>query len=275
MNDLAAFAKLVRAVTPWRGQLVFIGGWGHRLHTLHSSAGRMDFAPVFTRDTDLAFANKTPLEGDIKSALLDQGFQEELAGEFKPPAAHYTLGNDRGGFYAEFLTPLVGSGYKRNGEKDATVKTAGISAQKIRHLGILMVDPWVITVGEANGFPLETPVDVQVANPLCFMVQKLLIKQDRSKRKQAQDLLYIHDTIQLFGHRLPDFRKSWEEIVRPALADASKTVLQECMESFSQVTDSLREAAAIPQDRKISAEEFHATCRYAFSEIMGWGDGVA
>ncbi|QHE88161.1 GSU2403 family nucleotidyltransferase fold protein [Hydrogenophaga sp. BPS33] len=271
MNDLGAFAQLVRAVAPWRGQLVFIGGWGHRLHTLHPSAGNVDFAPVFTRDTDLAFADKRPLQGDIKSALLDQGFHEELSGDFKPPTAHYTLGNDQGGFYAEFLTPLVGSGYKRNGEKDATVKTAGISAQKIRHLDILMVDPWAITVSKANGFPLENPVDVQVANPLCFMVQKLLIKQDRPPRKQAQDLLYIHDTIQLFGHRLPAFKKSWEDTVGPALAAASKTVLRECMESFSQVTDTVRQAAAIPQDRKISAEEFQATCRYAFSEILGMG----
>lgn len=27
MNDLEAFAKLVQALDPWRGQLVFIGGW--------------------------------------------------------------------------------------------------------------------------------------------------------------------------------------------------------------------------------------------------------
>ena len=38
MNDLEAFAKLVQALDPWRGQLVFIGGWSHRLHTLHPYA---------------------------------------------------------------------------------------------------------------------------------------------------------------------------------------------------------------------------------------------
>lgn len=200
------------------------------------------------------------------------GFHEELSGEFKPPTAHYTLGNDEGGFYAEFLTPLVGSGYKRSGKTDATVATAGISAQKIRHLDILMVDPWIVSVGPHNGFPLEASVDLQVANPLCFMVQKFLIKQDRSRRKQAQDLLYIHDTIQLFGQQLPDFQLSWEKTVGPALAGARETVLKECKESFKNVTDTLREAASIPQDRKISAEEMHATCRYAFSEILGIRD---
>jgi hypothetical protein len=269
MNDFEAFAKLVQAVDPWRGQLIFIGGWGHRLHTLHPLASKLDFQPIFTRDTDLAFANKTPLEGDIKTALAAKGFQEELSGDFKPPTAHYTLGNDQSGFYVEFLTPLVGSGRKRNGEQDATVEKARISAQKIRHLDILLVDPWLVSVGPENGVPVGASVDLQVANPLCFMVQKFLIKQSRLPRKKAQDLLYVHDTIQLFGNLLPDFKLSWEKVVAPALARASETVLEECKESFERVTDTIREAAAIPQDRKISAEELHATCKYAFSEIMG------
>ena len=47
MNDLEAFAKLVQALDPWRGHLVFIGGWGHRLHTLHPEASMQhDLAPV-------------------------------------------------------------------------------------------------------------------------------------------------------------------------------------------------------------------------------------
>lgn len=269
MNDFEAFAKLVQAIDPWRSQLIFIGGWGHRLHTLHPSASKVDFQPIFTRDTDLAFANKAPLEGDIKTALIEKGFQEELAGEFRPPTAHYTLGNEQSGFYAEFLTPLVGSGRKKNGDQDATLAIGGISAQKIRHLDILMVDPWIVKVGPENGMPLKVSFDLQVANPLCFMAQKFLIKQNRPRGKQAQDLLYVHDTIQLFGHLLTDFKASWQKTVGPALAGAENTVLNECKEAFEHITDTIRDAAAIPQDRKISPEEFQATCKYAFSEIMG------
>lgn len=115
MNDLEAFAKLVQALDPWRGRLVFIGGWSHRLHTLHPCASQLEFQPVFTKDTDLAFHNKVPLEGDIKAALIEKGFKEDLSGEARPPIAHYKLGDDTSGFYAEFLTPLVGSGIKRTG----------------------------------------------------------------------------------------------------------------------------------------------------------------
>ncbi|MES2248066.1 MAG: GSU2403 family nucleotidyltransferase fold protein [Pseudomonadota bacterium] len=121
MNDLGAFAKLVTALDPWRQQLIFIGGWAHRLHRLDPRANALDHQPVFTRDTDLAFANKEVIAGDIKTTLIEHGFQEELGGDHTPPAAHYTLGNAEGGFYAEFLTPLAGSGTRRNGKPDATI----------------------------------------------------------------------------------------------------------------------------------------------------------
>ena len=98
------------------------------------------YQPLLTRDTDLAFANQATLEGDIKSALARAGFTEELSGEHRPPVTRYTLGDDDAGFYAEFLTPLQGSEVKRNGKQDATVAKAGITAQKLRHLEILLIN---------------------------------------------------------------------------------------------------------------------------------------
>lgn len=270
MNDLEAFAKLVQALDPWRGQLVFIGGWSHRLHTMHPYASQLAFQPIFTKDTDLAFHNEVPLEGSIKDALVEKGFKEELSGEARPPAAHYKLGNNTSGFYAEFLTPLVGSVSKRTGEPNATLLAGEVSAQKIRHLGVLLTDPWVVTVGSMNGVPLDEPVDLQVANPLCFMVQKFLIKKQRTADKHRQDLLYVFDTIQLFGHRLPQFKENWEKVIAPSLdAGAVKTIAQECSESFNSVTDAIRDSARIPQDRKVDPEEMRATCQYAFQQILG------
>jgi len=269
MNDLEAFAKLVQALDPWRAQMIFIGGWGHRLHTLHPDALKQAFEPVFTRDTDLAFANRAPLEGDIKAALAAHGFKEDFSGTSKPPAAHYTLGNEQNGFYAEFLTPLVGSPYKRNGEPDATTSVAGISAHKIAHLGVLLEDPWIVTVGPEVGVPLDQPVDLQVANPLCFMVQKFLILKDRKKNKRQQDLLYVHDTLMLFGHMLPTFKQTWGSIVKPRLHPREvATVEREIQEAFSEVTDDIQAASKIPSDRDIDPEDFLATCQYSFQTIL-------
>jgi len=269
MNDLDALAKLTQALSPWRAHLVFIGGWAHRIHRLSPRANELNYQPVFTRDTDLAFANRAPIEGDIKAALIEHGFKEQLAGEHKPPVAHYTLGDEDGGFYAEFLTPLIGSGVKRNGEQDATITMAGISAQKIRYLDILLVDPWVIALNPQSGIPLPSSMDVQVANPLCFIVQKFLIQKDRPAAKRAQDVLYIYDTIELFGALLDEFHETWKRDISPALGDRlSNTVLTLSKGTFSNINDVIRAAARIPQDRKLSPEQIQQTCLLAFEIIL-------
>ena len=269
MNDLNPFAKLAQALDPWRNQLVFIGGWAHRLHRFDSRANKLEHQPVFTRDTDLAFANRTPIEGDMKGALIEHGFKEQLSGEHTPPVAHYTLGEEDGGFYAEFLTPLSGSGLTRRGTPDATLTKAGITAQKIRHLDILLVNPWVITLGPQNGVPLPKSMDVLVAHPLCFMVQKFLIQKYRNAAKQAQDLLYVYDTIELFGALLPEFNTAWKDVVKPELGKLSDTVLKASESTFSSVTDVIRDAALIPVDRKLSPAQIQLTCQYAFEQILG------
>jgi len=227
------------------------------------------YEPLLTKDTDLAFKNQAPLEGDIKSALVRAGFTEELSGDHRPPVAHYSLGDDDAGFYVEFLTPLQGSGVKRNGEPDATVAKAGITAQKLRHLDILLVDPWVVRVSEHQGSPLARPMDLQVANATSFIAQKLLIQEDRSAAKRAQDLLYIHDALELFGAQLPMLKALWEEKIRPSLpAKTGRRVVELSRESFSSVTDVIRNAARIPQDRALSPERLQAACQLALEQVL-------
>jgi hypothetical protein len=268
MNDLEPFVQLAQALAPWGGQLVFVGGWAHRLHTLHPLASPQGHKPVFTRDTDLAFATAAPIEGDMKAALQASGFKEQLSGEFKPPVAHYTLGEQDKGFYAEFVTPLSGSGRTRKGVQDATLSKAGITAQKIRHLDILLVDPWVVSLTPGNA-PIKAPLDVRVAHPLAFMVRKFLIQAHRPPKKRAQDILYVFDTIGLFGAQLDAFAQSWEVLIGPALGRKHRDdVLKLNEDTFSKVTDDVREAALIPQDRKISPEQIQATCQYAFERIF-------
>ena len=123
MTDRAAFAKLVRTLAPL----------GDR--------------PLTTLDADVAFAEREKLEGSIKDRLLEAGFKEQLTGNHNPPVSQYTLGDDdAGGFYAEFLTPLTGSGRTRQGEPLATVKNAGVTAQRLRYLDLLLKSPWNVTL---------------------------------------------------------------------------------------------------------------------------------
>ncbi len=170
-----------------------------------------------TRDADLAFPPGRVLAGDPRKALTDAGFAEEYFGEDSPPATHSRLGDEDEGLYVEFLTPLVGSDIKR-GKRDATASEGGITAQKLRYLDALLIEPWSVRVGPGRQIPLEAEVALFVPNPTSFIVQKLLIHADRPAAKKAQDSLYIHDTLELFGGSLGELCRLWMEEVRPGIA---------------------------------------------------------
>lgn len=270
MNDLEALARLIRAIAPWRAHLIIVGGWAHRLHRYHPLASVPDYDPLLTRDTDLAFAADAPLEGDIAKALGENGFAEELSGDHRPPVTHYTLGDDDAGFYAEFLTPLHGSGIKRDHTPDATLAKAGITAQKLRHLEILLVEPWIVRLGGDDGVPLDAPTDVLISNPVSFIVQKLLIHDYRKPAKRSQDVLYIHDTLELFGRALETLAALWSNSVSPALSErTAREVGRFTTALFARVTDTIRDAARIPQDRRLDPERLRAACQAALAHVLG------
>ena len=141
MDDGAAFALLIETLRPWLGHLVIVGGWAHRLHRVHALAGAPTYAPIRTRDVDLALSLRAPVDGDMRQALERAGFRRRFLGSDSPPVTHYALGDEDAGFYAEFLAPLQGSDVKRDGTSDVTASKAGINVQKLRHLDVLLVAP--------------------------------------------------------------------------------------------------------------------------------------
>jgi hypothetical protein len=138
----------------------------------------------------VAFASRAPLTGDIGAALIAAGFDQEFSGEHIPPVTEYTLRGAEQGFFAEFLTPLSGDGLKRDGRSDVTVKKAGITAQKLRYLDLLLISPWSIQVSSALGIPVQPAVAVNVPNPVSFLAQKLLIV--RLRQEQFSTITDVH-----------------------------------------------------------------------------------
>ncbi|MEX2599911.1 MAG: GSU2403 family nucleotidyltransferase fold protein, partial [Dehalococcoidia bacterium] len=192
MDDFAALARLLEALRPWLRHLVIVGGWAHRLHRFHPLANPPAYLSLRTRDADLAFSPTAPTVGDMAAALREAGFHQELSGEEAPPVTQYRLGveDQDQGFYAEFLTPLRGSGAKRDGSPDATASRAGVTVQKLRFVEILLVHPSHLELGPEVGVPLGTPTEVMVPNPVSFIAQKLLIQTQRRPGKRPQDALY-------------------------------------------------------------------------------------
>jgi len=269
LEDFEAFARLITALRPWLGQLIVVGGWAHRLHRFHPLANPPAHLPLRTRDADLAFSPDTALAGNLRTALENAGFGEELLGDDRPPATHYRLGEEDAGFYAEFLTPLHGSGVKRSGAPDLTVSRAGVTAQKVRYLDLVLASPWSVRVGPELGLPLAADIGVLVPNPTSFIVQKLLIHADRPSDKKSQDILYIHDTLELFGGSLSELRRLWVEEVRPTTAPKTASKAETIAQGlFAEVTDTIREAARIPQDRRLAPENVQRACEYGLGEAL-------
>jgi hypothetical protein len=269
VEDFTAFARLVNAIRPWLGHLTIVGGWAHRLHRFHPLASVPNHLPLQTRDVDLALSIHAPVVGDIRSALSAAGFREDFTGEHAPPITQYRLGDEDGGFYAEFLTPLLGGELKRDGRPDVTVSKAGITAQKLRHLELLLIAPWSVHIGPDMEIPVAAPVDVLLANPISFIIQKLLIHKYRKADKKAQDVLYIHDTLELFGASIDQLRSAWANDLRPAMATkTAKTATTMAADLFRDVTDTIRDAARIPQDRQLTPERVRALCEYGLNEIL-------
>jgi hypothetical protein len=105
-----------------------------------------------------------------------------------------------------------------------------------------------------------------------FIVQKLLIHKHRDADKKAQDVLYIHDTLELFGASLGKLRTVWEDEVRPKIpARTKKRAIAVATELFENVTDVIREAARIPQDRRLQPENIRTATHYGLEEVFDLG----
>jgi hypothetical protein len=269
-SDVEHFARLVETLHPWLDQVVIIGGWAQRLYRLHALAQPLDYAPLGTLDTDVAVPPHLPAtESDIRQRLLENGFREQLMGDAQPPAAHYHVATGDSGFYVEFLTPLEGSEVKRGGKRDTTASIAGVSAQKVRHLGVLLGASWEVMITPANGYPTPDVRVVRVPNPAAFLAQKILIRDKRNLGKRAKDALYVHDTIETFGGNLLAIRNEWESNVRPALhAKAVRQVERAGDAYFQKVDDTLREAARIAAGRNLTPEMVREVCSYGWQQVF-------
>ena len=83
-------------------------------------------------------------------------------------------------------------------------------------------------------------------------------------------MLYIHDTLELFGGALEELKTTWLHQIRPSMANKTasraKTLARVV---FERVTDEIREAARIPEARRLSPENLRAASEYGLEEILG------
>jgi hypothetical protein len=265
-SEVEAFLKFIAALDPWLGEVVLIGGWAHRLYRLDPRARSLGYVPLTTLDGDVALPPKLKKEeSSVRKRLLDAGFEEEFVGEDQPPATHCHYGS-RGAFYAEFLAPLVGSEYDRRGKRKATKEVGGVSSQLLRYIEILLISPWRVALGEENGYPLSPKRTVQIANPASFLAQKILIHRERDYKDRAKDLLYMHDTIEVFSESLEELQEIFRNDVAPKL---HRRRVAELESACGKVEDTIREAALMAVGRRLSPGRLAESARAGLKQIFG------
>jgi len=265
------FVRLIVALEPWLDQIVIIGGWAHRLYRLDPRARELDYTPIMTFDADIAVPRQVAVkQPDIRQCLFAKGFREELMGDEQPPAAHYRLADSATGFYAEFLTPLTGSEYTRDGKRNATLTSAGVVSQKLRHIEMLLNAAWTVSLDKSNGFAFARPFSVSVANPAAFLAHKLLLRAKRTRARFEKDVLYIHDTLQTFGAHLPELHSEWVNRVKPYLYPKSVRTIESAARSlFAEMSDPVRRAARIAGPRGLSPEAVLEVCDVGLKHVFG------
>jgi hypothetical protein len=271
--DKGGFGRIILALAPYLDDVVFVGGWAQRLFRLHPLAASTAPAPLMTLDADIAVPMTLSNRGrTLRELLLGAHFVENLSGNESPPKTKYHL-DAAGSVSVEFITPLVGGGFRRDGTVDATAKILGVSAEKLRHVGLLLSCPWTVELTSADGYTVgEHPFPIKICNPASYLAQKVLALPSRRPSKRGKDVLYIHDTLLLFGAALDELRALWIAEIRPQLAKkALAQVLGASERFFGDVTDLSREAADVARGagRSMWAGELAAACRLGLSEIFG------
>jgi hypothetical protein len=237
---------------------------------LHPSAQHVEYLPLTTLDTDIAIPARLKVtDTDVRKRLIAHGFEEERLGEDQPPATQYRLGDAKTGFYAEFLTPLFGPEHGRDGKPKGTRRVAGVVSQQLRHLEILLLSPWSVSLTRLNGFPFQHPKQVRIANPANFLAHKVLICNKRTRAKFAKDVLYIHDTLEVFGARLEDLNREWRTEVKPHIhPNAVRKIQRAATDLFGELNDAIRDAAQMTGARNLSPEAVRERCNFGLARIF-------
>jgi hypothetical protein len=226
-----------------------------------------------TLDADVALPGGLKVKGqDIHERLTASGFQAEFLGHHKPPATHYQLSDQSGGFYAEFLTPLIGGAYARGGKRSATTHRWGSFPETSarRPSSLLALDGRPVRLGWLYLCKRKTSA---CCKSVTFLAQKVLVYTKRNRSERAKDILYIHDTFETFGALIADLREEWINKIRSRLHPRSVGLVERAADTlFGGMSDPVREASRIVQDRALSPQAIREVCSFGFKQVFRASD---
>lgn len=266
MNREPTLSQALAALAPYFPNLVIIGGTAHRLFPLHPLGVQPSFELLTTEDVDIAVSLELASADDsqLLDALTNAGFQERIGGADKAECT-YVL-RSRPTAYLQFLAPLMGSGEKRDGKPDVHMRVAGIQAKKLRAVDLLLHEPWLAMLDAPDG-----AATVPVANPCAYLVQKLVKLHERQGPKLHKDVLYVFDTLTIFGDKLAELGADARRLVPDLTAKQRRRVRDAIAKYFSATSDACRGAAVLAASQRgnpPSAAQLADACRMGLADAL-------
>lgn len=182
------FARTVRALQPYAGDVVFIGGWVHALYLAEANA---DDRPVATDDIDITLPHRLLTAG--RPALLEL---VEAAGyeinEVFPGSGEMEIFQPGPGAAVIELDLLTEAPDPREDvliEGQPGLKVHGYPGQHV-----LLENARWIEVGPDVHPSLDPPVAIRVPTIAAYVLGKGLSSRTRTRlRKEAKDLVYLYE----------------------------------------------------------------------------------
>ncbi len=110
---------------------------------------------------------------------------------------------------------------------------------------------------------------MQIANPVTYLVQKILIHGKRGREDRAKDILYMHDTLEVFGARLVELHELWRNDIAGRLhLRSTRAALKASHVLFGHLSDDIRRSAEISAERALSPEAIREACSYGLSNVF-------
>jgi len=211
------FQEVIQSLSPYLDDLICIGGCANTLYRFHELASSTSPAYLGTKDIDWAVPQKLPLRDrkPLSWFMAEAGFIEKYFGSGDQAVIKYCPTNPALSADLEFLCPWSGlPGNRRKASSSVShAVQAGLMAQPLRYLEILFRKPWLVDLGRIHEFKALRGKRVQVPNPAAYVVQKVLIRdQRRGLPSFAKDCYYMYEISVLFHEALDAMAKEYSSL---------------------------------------------------------------
>ena len=182
------FVHVLETLAPRLDSLVLTGGWAWYLYRKYLT-GERALPSEFTLDVDIVAPRELSGEPVPLDKLLEAGeFESRMEGDERPPVTrHLWPRGEVPEAIVEFLTPMRGSG------ELATLEIAGVVAQQLRYMDLLLYDPLTLEIDEESD-RRRFMGEVRVPRVGLYVWQKALtFTKRKSTAKRDKDLFYIFD----------------------------------------------------------------------------------